>query len=173
MQIILLFSILLNPILLFDFSKGSNLSSWKVVDDGVMGGVSSSDFFVDANGNGTFKGTVSTDNNGGFCSVRHFFKPVKLTDKSVFKIRLKGDGKKYQFRVKKRQSEYYSYIYEFQTSTEWETIEIPINKLYASFRGITLKLPNYDGVSLEEIAFLIGNKKNENFELLVDKIEVE
>ena len=173
MQIILLFSILLNPILLFDFSKGSNLSSWKVVDDGVMGGVSSSDFFVDANGNGTFKGTVSTDNNGGFCSVRHFFKPVKLTDKSVFKIRLKGDGKKYQFRVKKRQSEYYSYIYEFQTSTEWETIEIPINKLYASFRGITLKLPNYDGESLEEIAFLIGNKKNENFELLVDKIEVE
>ena len=173
MQIILLFSILLNPILLFDFSKDSDLSNWKVVDDGIMGGVSSSDFFVDSNGNGTFKGTVSTENNGGFCSVRHFFNPIKLTDKSVFKIRLKGEGKKYQFRVKKSESDYYSYIYEFQTSTEWETIEIPVNKLYASFRGRTLQLPNYDGQSLEEIAFLIGNKRNENFELLIDKIEVE
>ncbi|WP_396143897.1 CIA30 family protein [Flavobacterium sp.] len=173
MQFILLFSILLNPILLFDFSKGSNLSNWKVVDDGVMGGVSSSDFFLDSNGNGIFKGTVSTENNGGFCSVRHFFNPIKLTDKSVFKIRLKGDGKKYQFRVKKSESDYYSYICEFQTSTEWETIEIPVTKLYASFRGRTLQLPNYDGQSLEEIAFLIGNKTNENFELLIDKIEVE
>lgn len=72
MQIILLFSILLNPILLFDFSKDSDLSNWKVVDDGFMGGVSTSDFFLDSNGNGTFKGTVSTDNNGGFCSVRLF-----------------------------------------------------------------------------------------------------
>ena len=86
---------------------------------------------------------------------------------------MKGDGKKYQFRVKKSESDYYSYIYEFQTSTEWETIEIPVNKLYASFRGRTLQLPNYDGQSLEEIAFLIGNKRNENFELLIDKIEVE
>jgi hypothetical protein len=86
---------------------------------------------------------------------------------------LKGDGKKYQFRVKKSQKDYYSYIYEFQTSTEWETIEIPVNKLYASFRGRTLQLPNYEGQSLEEIAFLIGNKKNENFELLIDSIEVQ
>jgi hypothetical protein len=86
---------------------------------------------------------------------------------------LKGDGKKYQFRVKKNQKDYYSYIYEFQTSTEWETIEIPVNKLYASFRGRTLQLPNYEGQNLEEIAFLIGNKKNENFELLIDSITVQ
>jgi NADH dehydrogenase [ubiquinone] 1 alpha subcomplex assembly factor 1 len=173
MKFIVLFSILLNPILLFDFSKKSDLSNWEVVNDGVMGGVSSSDFFIDTKGNGTFKGFVSIDNNGGFCSVRHFFKPLKLSDKSIFKIRLKGDGKKYQFRVKKNQKDYYSYIYEFQTSTEWETIEIPVNKLYASFRGRTLQLPNYEGQNLEEIAFLIGNKKNENFELLIDSITVQ
>ncbi len=164
---------MLNPVVIFNFSKESTISNWKIVDDGVMGGLSSSEFFVDKGGNGTFKGNVSTENNGGFCSVRHFFKAVKLAEKSVFKIRLKGDGKKYQFRVKKDLNDYYSYIYEFQTSAEWETIEIPLDKFYASFRGRTLQLPNYDGQNLEEVAFLIGNKKNESFELLIDKIEVE
>jgi hypothetical protein len=163
----------MNPIVLFDFNLNSNIDNWRVVDDSVMGGISSSKFFIDASGNGVFKGSVSLENNGGFCSVQHYPKPVSLKEKKIFSIRLKGDGKKYQFRVKSERSNYYSYIYEFQTTTDWQTIEIPIPKLYASFRGRTIDIPNYDGASLEEIAFLVGNKKNENFQLLIDKIEVE
>jgi hypothetical protein len=163
----------MNPIVLFDFNLNSNIDNWRVVDDSVMGGISSSKFFIDASGNGVFKGSVSLENNGGFCSVQHYPKPVSLKEKKIFSIRLKGDGKKYQFRVKSERSNYYSYIYEFQTTTDWQTIEIPITKLYASFRGRTIDIPNYDGASLEEIAFLVGNKKNENFQLLIDKIEVE
>ena len=173
MFLILLFSLTMNPIVLFDFNVKSNIDNWRVVDDIVMGGISSSKFFVDAAGNGVLKGTVSLENNGGFCSVQHYPKPVSLKEKKIFSIRLKGDGKKYQFRVKSERSNYYSYIYEFQTTTDWQTIEIPITELYASFRGRTIDIPNYDGASLEEIAFLVGNKKNENFQLLIDKIEVE
>jgi NADH dehydrogenase [ubiquinone] 1 alpha subcomplex assembly factor 1 len=163
----------MNPVLLFDFTTESSINNWKVVDDNVMGGISSSDFFVDKTGNGIFKGTVSTDNNGGFCSVRHYFKPILPKEKKVFSIRLKGDGKKYQFRVKSKVNDYYSYVYEFQTTTDWQTIEIPITYLYASFRGRTLNIPNYDGARLEEIAFLIGNKNNEDFLLMIDKIEIK
>lgn len=173
MFIILLFSLTMNPIVLFDFNVNSNIDNWRVVDDNVMGGISASKFFVDASGNGVFKGNVSTENNGGFCSVQHYPKPVSLKEKKVFSIRLKGDGKKYQFRVKSERSNYYSYIYEFQTTTDWQTIEIPITELYASFRGRTIDIPNYDGASLEEIAFLVGNKKKEDFQLLIDKIEVK
>nr|WP_315150511.1 CIA30 family protein [uncultured Flavobacterium sp.] len=163
----------MNPIVLFDFNLKCNIDNWKIVDDGVMGGYSSSKFFVDASGNGVFKGTVSLENNGGFCSVQHYPKPVSLKEKKIFSIRLKGDGKKYQFRVKSKRSNYYSYIYVFQTTSDWQTIEIPINELYASFRGRTIDIPYYDGTSLEEIAFLVGNKKNETFQLLIDKIEVK
>ena len=162
----------MNPIVLVDFNVKSNIDNWRVVDDSVMGGISSSTFFIDASGNGVFKGSVSLENNGGFCSVQHYPKPVSLKEKTIFSIRLKGDGKKYQFRVKSKRSNYYSYIYEFQTTTDWQTIEIPIVELYASFRGRTIDIPNYDGSSLEEIAFLVGNKKNEDFKLLIDKIEV-
>jgi hypothetical protein len=163
----------MNTITLFDFTKESDIVNWKIVDDGVMGGLSSSTFFVDKAGNGIFKGSVSLENNGGFCSVRYFFKPISLKNQKTFSIRLKGDGKKYQFRVKSKVSDYYSYIYEFQTTSEWQTVEIPITEMYASFRGRTLNLPNYDGASLEEIAFLIGNKQNENFQLIIDTIEVK
>jgi NADH dehydrogenase [ubiquinone] 1 alpha subcomplex assembly factor 1 len=163
----------MNPILLFDLTKDSDINKWRIVDDSVMGGVSSSEFFVDKEGNGVFRGTVSTENNGGFCMVRHFFEPTSLKEKKVFTIRLKGDGKKYQFRVKSKVNDYYSYIYEFQTTNDWQTIEIPINELYASFRGRTLNFPNYNGDSLEEIAFLIGNKENESFQLMIDKIEIK
>jgi hypothetical protein len=163
----------MNTITLFDFTKESDIVNWKIVDDGVMGGLSSSTFFVDKAGNGIFKGSVSLENNGGFCSVRYFFKPTTLKNQKTFSIRLKGDGKKYQFRVKSKVSDYYSYIYEFQTTSEWQTVEIPITEMYASFRGRTLNLPNYDGASLEEIAFLIGNKQNENFQLIIDTIEVK
>lgn len=173
MSLILLFSLAINPIVLFDFNLKSNIDNWRVVDDGVMGGISSSQFFVDAKGNGVFKGNVSLENNGGFCSVQHYPKPISVKEKKVFSIRLKGDGKKYQFRVKSKRTDYYSYIYVFQTTTDWQTIEIPITELYASFRGRTIDIPNYDGESLEEIAFLIGNKKNEDFQLMIDKIEVK
>ncbi|MGL2964792.1 CIA30 family protein [Flavobacterium sp. RSB2_4_14] len=162
----------MNPVLLFDFSEKSNIDNWNIVDDGVMGGLSSSEFSIDGNGNAVFSGSVTTENNGGFCSVKYYLKPISIKENKFFYIRLKGDGKKYQFRAKSKRGDYYSYIYEFQTTTDWQRIEIPISEMYASFRGRTLDIPNYDGASLAEIAFLISNKRNENFKLLIDKIEV-
>jgi hypothetical protein len=41
------------------------------------------------------------------------------------------------------------------------------------FRGRDLNQPVYQGDFLEEIAFLIGNKKEENFELRIRYIRVE
>ena len=46
---------------------------------------------------------------------------------------------------------------------EWETIVIPINDMYASFRGRRLYMKNYDNTFFEELSILAGNKKNENF----------
>jgi NADH dehydrogenase [ubiquinone] 1 alpha subcomplex assembly factor 1 len=171
--ILLMFFVMLSPFLIYDFNSKSTIEDWKIVDDVVMGGYSSSKFYIDSNAHGVFKGSISTENNGGFCSVQHFFESVNLDKYKVFCIRLKGDGKKYQFRVKSKRSNSYSFIFEFQTTTDWQTIEIPLNQMHASFRGRTLNLPNYDGHSLEEVAFLISNKQNEDFILLIDKIEVK
>lgn len=164
---------IMNSIVLYDFTEQSNIDDWKIVDDGVMGGLSESQMTLDQYGNAVFSGFVTTENNGGFCSVQYNLKSILLQQKTLFSIRLKGDGKKYQFRVKSKSNNYFSYIYEFQTTTDWQDIQIPIAEMYASFRGRTLNIPNYDGSSLAQLAFLISNKRNENFKLLIDKIEVK
>jgi len=158
---------------IFDFNKNSNISSWRVVDDVVMGGRSSGNFELSPSGHGVFSGIVSLENNGGFSSVRYDFSPRKVESDTKVILKIKGDGKKYQFRVKHDANDAHSYIITFQTSGDWETIEIPLKDLYPSYRGRTLDMPNFNHNFIEQIAFLIANKKPENFKLLIDKIDLK
>lgn len=169
----LLLIVTMSTNIIYDFNQNSSSRDWRIIDDGVMGGLSQGKYFIDSEGNGVFNGTVSLENNGGFSSVRYQFDKIKVTKDSKVSIRLKGDGKEYQFRIKDKTSSYYSYITTFKTSGNWETIEIKLSDLYPSFRGRTLDLPNFKSDSFEEIVFLIGNKKNESFQLVLDKIELE
>lgn len=163
----------INAQLIFDFNNNTNIRDWKIIDDVVMGGKSNGKFKIDSDGNGVFFGDVSLENNGGFSSVQYQFEKINTSKDSKVMIRLKGDGKEYQFRVKNKRNTYYSYITSFKTSGNWETIIINVKDLYPSFRGQTMNIPNFAGDSIEEIVFLIGNKKNESFTLVLDKIEIE
>ena len=157
---------------IFKINKTSDVSDWKVVNDVVMGGKSNGEFFLDESGFGVFTGAVSLENNGGFSYLRYQFNRFNVSAYQKIKIRLKGDGKKYQFRVKSSKYSQESYITNFETTGEWQTIEIIMSNLSPTFRGKKLNLPNYTGEYLEEVGFLIGNKKNESFCLLLDTIEL-
>ena len=157
--------------IIFDFKKNVDLSSWRIVDDVVMGGRSDGNFRINNDGNAEFSGTVSLANNGGFSSVRHQFKSKELKDFTKIVLVVKGDGKKYQFRIKNNSRDYYSYIKYFLTKNEeWQTIELVLSDMYPTFRGRKLNLENFSSSSIEEIAILIGNKRNESFKLEIDKI---
>lgn len=163
----------MNTVLVFDFSKNSNISDWVIVDDVVMGGQSEGKFALDEEGNGVFSGAVSTANYGGFSSVRFQFNKINTDSNSKIVVRFKGDGKAYQLRIKDKVSNYFSYITTFQTNGEWQTLSINMKDMYPSFRGRDLDLPNYNSPAFEELVFLIGNKKNEAFQLIIDKIEIQ
>ena len=166
---IILFSMIISKTI-FDFNKTTNIQNWVIVNDVVMGGKSTSTFKLNADGNGVFAGEISLDNNGGFSSVRYRLLKINTKAYSKIVIKLKGDGKKYQFRIKSNSSDYYPYIATFSTSGEWQEIEIPLKDMYPSFRGRRINQPNFSGDYIEEIRFLIGNKKNEKFKLVLDKI---
>lgn len=158
---------------IFDFNADSDLSDWEVVNDGVMGGLSKGDFILTDEGHALFSGNVSLENYGGFTSVRH---RCNSMDVSMFKtcmLRVKGDQKNYQFRIKSDSYDRHSYIYSFTTSGEWEDVIIPLDKMIPSFRGRELDMPFYPGQQLEEITVLIGNKKEETFSLLIDRITLQ
>ncbi|MDB9990161.1 CIA30 family protein [Flavobacteriales bacterium] len=163
----------LSSFIIFDFNKNSSISNWVVVDDVVMGGRSTGNFKLNKDGNGVFYGNVSLDNNGGFSSLRHGFNKLNIEKFKTLVLKIKGDGKNYQFRIKHKSSDYASYITSFSSSGEWQEIEIPINSMYPSFRGRKLDEPNFSHESVEEITFLIANKKNEDFMLIIDKIELK
>ncbi|WP_298546297.1 CIA30 family protein [uncultured Aquimarina sp.] len=165
--------IMISSLIIFDFTKDSNLSNWNVVDDGVMGGISQGKFEINKEGNAVFKGNVSLENNGGFSSVRYRFNSKKVKEFTKVLIRLKGDQKKYQFRIKTNSSDRYSYIAHFKTTGDWQTVEVSLSEMYPAFRGRKLDLPNYPIETMQEIAFLIGNKKAEQFRLEIDKIELK
>jgi len=172
--ILLVFPLLfLEEMVLFDFQKDKNLSTWVVVDDTVMGGRSKGNLEINDEGYALYSGKVSLENNGGFSSLRYQFDRKNVESYTTASIRLKGDGKRYQFRVKSNQNDYYSYIYYFTTTGEWETIEIPLHEMKPSFRGRELDIPNYDGQVMEELAFLIANYKAESFRLEIDKISLK
>lgn len=158
---------------LFDFNFESNIRNWKIVDDVVMGGRSDGNFKINDTGYGEFSGDVSLKNNGGFSSVRYNFNTVSSSNFKSFQLRIKGDGNSFQFRVKSSNRQRFSYIYTFNTSGDWETISIPFNKMEPAFRGYKLDQPNFDGLQMEEIAFLIGNKKEQSFKLFIDSIILE
>lgn len=158
---------------IFDFNKKSNVEDWVIVDDGVMGGRSKGNFKLSKDGFGVFEGKISLENNGGFSSLRYKFPKIETKEYSKVVLKLKGDGKQYQFRVKTNSGDYYSYITTFSTSGKWQEIEIPLKDMYPSYRGRKLDQPNFSGDYIEEIMFLIGNKKEENFKLLLDNLELK
>lgn len=162
----------MNTALIFDFDKNTHIQNWRIVDDVVMGGRSSGSFKLSPEGHGLFEGRVSLENNGGFSSVRYGFEKMKVDANSKIVIKLKGDGKPYQLRVKEDSSTRHSYVASFTTTGEWQEIAIPLADMYPAFRGRKLDLPNFPHRQIEKIVFLIGNGKNESFKLLIDKIEL-
>lgn len=175
MSLIKIFLIILifQSMTIFNFTSNSDISNWSIVDDVVMGGRSDGGFNINKEGHGEFSGKVSLENNGGFSSLRYNFDTTSASSYSKFVIRLKGDGKSYQFRVKDKRNNRHSYIYKFDTTKDWQTIEISFSEMQAKFRGYKVDIPNYEGNQMEEIAFLIGNKKAEAFKLLIDSISLE
>ena len=90
---------------------------WRVQDDVVMGGRSDSQLKMAENNHAHFSGRVTLENNGGFCSIHQTVEkdPYLIPDKSkAFLLRLNGDGKDYNFRVRTRKGRH-SYGYTFRT----------------------------------------------------------
>jgi NADH dehydrogenase [ubiquinone] 1 alpha subcomplex assembly factor 1 len=161
-----------SPTTLFHFNKDSDISAWNIVDDRVMGGISRGYFELTEDGYGKFYGYVTTESNGGFSSVDYDFDKLQVNPSDKIRIKLKGDGKTFQLRVKAFESDRHNYIKELDTTGEWQTIEIALSEMQPSWRGNKLSIPNFDKGQISSVTVLIGNGKKQNFELLIDAIEL-
>ena len=129
--------------LIFDFThpNAQIKETWGVVDDVVMGGVSQSNIRLAGN-KAIFSGIVSTDNNGGFASVRtrNFSTPIDLSDYEGIELKVTGDGKRYKFITRcEGKWDGVGYCYSFDTIYNFPTtIRIPFQDLIPVFRAKTV-----------------------------------
>lgn len=157
-----------------DFGPETDLRHWSTQNDTVMGGRSTSDFRLTDEGHFVFHGEVSLENDGGFAQVRYRpTGPIELGDATHLVLRVKGDGKAYQVRLKDRLATRHSYVYRVGTSGGWETLRVPLAEMWPQFRGRRLGLDDFGHARAEELAILIGNGRAEAFRLEVDWVGLE
>ena len=150
-----------------DFSKGETVE-WRTVNDNVMGGRSIGDFEVDDN-KLLFKGRTNT-NGGGFSSIRASAQSLDLQDATGFRLKLKGDGRKYTFRLRKRNS-WVSYWSEFETEdNKWQTVELKLEDFWPNWRGRKVFAPTIKGNQIGELGIMIYDGKDGAFSLDVASI---
>ncbi|UZO80309.1 CIA30 family protein [Aquimarina sp. ERC-38] len=148
------------------------MKQWKVVDDVVMGGKSAGSFQLDPKGFGVFSGTISLENNGGFSSVRYDFPSKEIKNFTYISLRVRGKPSRYQLRLKTNTEDRHAYIHYFEIDENWKTVLLKISDFYPTFRGKRLDMPNFSEATLEQVAFLLANKKQESFRLEIKNIHL-
>jgi hypothetical protein len=156
--------------ILYDFQDRTNSSSWQIVNDDVMGGVSISRFQILTNGGAVFSGVVSLENNGGFASVRSLPARHELTGCDSFLLRVRGDGRRYKFSVRTEAGpDTPLYQLAFQTKrSEWEEHRLPFKDFVPTFRGRILPdVPPLNSAKVSSVGFLISDRQEGPFKLEV------
>jgi uncharacterized surface protein with fasciclin (FAS1) repeats len=145
---------------------------WRVVDDGVMGGLSKGNLEVSEEGILTFFGKLSLENNGGFSSIRTERFGKDLSDADGVVARVLGDGRTYQLRFytdARFRGMSVSFKSEFQTKKgEWTEVKIPFESFVGSFRGRLLEDQKFDPAKIERLGLLLADKNAGDFRLKVD-----
>jgi monofunctional biosynthetic peptidoglycan transglycosylase len=153
--------------LITDFKESDGVR-WRIINDGVMGGRSSSDLELTESGTVLFSGFLSLENNGGFASVRGSLPAMDLSAFQGVVLRVRGDGRRYQLRFRTDTSfDGMAYRGEFETTPgEWSEIKLAFQDFQPTFRGrIPRGVGPLDPGRIRQMGFLIGDKKEGPFEL--------
>lgn len=153
---------------------GSEKLDWKIVDDGVMGGLSQGKREISEDGILRFFGTLSLENNGGFSSLRTGNVDMDLSGADGVVLRVKGDGRTYQLRFS-TDAEYRGREMSFQagfptTEGEWTEVKVPFTRFLGTWRGRELPDKVFDPAVIRRLGLQLADKKAGPFELRVDWI---
>lgn len=170
-----------NKKVLFDFSQAIDLqNTWGALDDVVMGGVSDSSL-KPGDGVAIFSGKVSTENSGGFASIRtrNFDPAIDLSGYTGLELRIKGDGNRYKFLVRDDDSwDSVGYSHSFDTvANEWITVQIPFATLIPVFRAKTVSGRSLDPSRVRSLQLMLSKFEydgalNPNFNVGEFRLEV-
>jgi hypothetical protein len=148
--------------ILFDFSTPhpEYIPIWGCLDDVVMGGVSNSNFIL-RDESAVFTGVVSTENRGGFVSVRtrNFQPPIDLSAYTGMTLTVRGDGNRYKFFLRDSSGwDSLAYSISFNTTPDqWQTVHLPFAEFIPVFRAQTVpSAPPLDRRSIRSLQLMLS-----------------
>lgn len=146
------------------------LDPWNAINDGVMGGISLGEMVAIPDGL-RFQGDISLENSGGFASVR---RPIdgKLANLSGIRMRVRGDGRRYQLRIRlDNNADGISWRELFDTDGAWQTVDLPIENFEPVFRGRTITGADaLDTSRIRQLGFLLADGQQGPFQLDITSI---
>lgn len=172
------------------YSSSARTMAWGALDDVVMGGASRSGFVLEASAGESgapafvFSGNVSTDNFGGFASVRtrNLEPPLDLSPYEGLELRLLGDGQRYKFILRPDANwDGIAYCCSFDTVPgEWQTVQLRFADFFPVFRARRLSpaeaagsSPSSSGSSTQPQAGALDPSAISSMQLMLSKFEYD
>lgn len=176
--IILMALITSSPGIIFNFGTQNNTETWRIVNDGVMGGLSTSSITENKN-TVLFKGETSLENNGGFASIRTLIEKGSLKNCKTMTIRFKSSSTDRTFGLSLKTSQRYYVPYHKFTfkpkSGDWEVLKVNISEFkhyrISDIIGDTMPLDVLPEVF--NIALIVSDSKAGAFDIEIDYIKFE
>ena len=155
---------------LLDFADPEAAKPFRVINDGVMGGVSSSTL-RGAEGALRFEGAVSLENGGGFASFRG---PVEVpAGAAALLVTVRGDGKRYRLTMKLDDSNASpQYQSAFTAPQHWTVLRFVPADFSASFRGRPVDAPPLAFEAARTIGLLISDRQAGPFGVEIARVEI-
>ena len=157
--------------LLLDFSRSEVIQTFRVINDDVMGGISTSRIHA-TNDALVFEGVVSLEQNGGFASLRG---PISFpAESAALLLKVRGDGQRYKLTLKLDDSPGTGqYQADFLASREWQTLRFMPADFRFSFRGRPVAAPMVRFAEVRYVGLLIADRQPGAFKLEVSKVMAE
>ena len=148
---------------LLDFSRSEVGRAFRVINDGVMGGASTSRLSAVA-GAMLFEGELSLENNGGFASFRG---AVRLpAESAALLLTVRGDGQRYKLTLKLDDGAGAAqYQAAFVAPHAWRTLRFEPAEFAASFRGRPVAAPIVRFADVQYFGLLISDRQSGPFKL--------
>ena len=136
----------------------SNSEQWRYVADDVMGGVSTGYVeyqIIEEDIIAVLKGSVSTENNGGFIQIRRDLKDINLENANSVKIVAKGNSQKYYIFLRTTGTilPWQYYASEFTVNENFNEFVLPIKDFEKSGLLLAKKINPKKITSIGIVAF--------------------
>lgn len=159
-----------------DFSDESEISQWRTVLDGVMGGRSSGARFAEDN-HMVFRGVINT-NGGGFSSIRRSMSAGDMSGAESLRLKLRQDERDYRltFRTSERfrgRSVSYQLVIPSNGSGEWENVDIPLTKFRTSIFGRSVPAAPFDASDVWEMGIILADGVDGEFRLEIAQVDCQ